>query len=244
MRTNLRPVAFAIDMPSEVLPTPGGPTKQRIDPFGILYQLADGQEFKNAFLDLLQPVVIFVQDFLGALDVADFLRLLLPRHGQQPVEVVARNRGLGRHRRHGFQLLQFLDGLVLDVLRHAGGFDLLLQLVEFALLAAAQFFLDGLDLLVEVVLFLRPLHLPLHARLDGAVHVQLFDFDVEHIGDAAQALGRIEDLQQFLLFFDRELQVGRDGVGELGRIFHAHGGDHGLVVQRLAELDVLLEQAA
>src|SRR5512146_3139204 len=32
MRTNFRPSAFAIDCPSEVLPTPGGPTKQRIWP--------------------------------------------------------------------------------------------------------------------------------------------------------------------------------------------------------------------
>ena len=35
MRTNFRPVALAIDIPSEVLPTPGGPTKHRIDPFGF-----------------------------------------------------------------------------------------------------------------------------------------------------------------------------------------------------------------
>jgi hypothetical protein len=118
------------------------------------------------------------------------------------------------------------------------------EFVEFAFLAAAQFLLDGLDLLVEVILFLRLLHLALDARLDGAVHVQLFDFDVEHVADAVQALGGIEDFEQFLLFFDRELQVGGDGVGELGRIFHAHGGDHGLVVQRLAELHVLLEQAS
>ena len=32
MRTNLRPSVRAIDWPSEVLPTPGGPTKQRIGP--------------------------------------------------------------------------------------------------------------------------------------------------------------------------------------------------------------------
>ena len=54
----------------------------------------------------------------------------------------------------------------------------------------------------------------------------------------------IEDFQQFLLFFDGKLQVGGDGVGQLGRIFHAHGRDHGLVVQRLAELYVLLEQGS
>ena len=32
MRANLRPSAWAIDCPSDVLPTPGGPTKQRIGP--------------------------------------------------------------------------------------------------------------------------------------------------------------------------------------------------------------------
>ncbi len=30
MRTNLRPNAAAIDLPSEVLPVPGGPTKHRM----------------------------------------------------------------------------------------------------------------------------------------------------------------------------------------------------------------------
>ena len=209
---------------------------------GILDQLAHGEELEDALLDLLQAVVVFVQDLLGVVDAADFLGFLLPRHGQQPVEIVAGDGRFGRHGRHRFELLELLDGLFEDVLRHAGGFDLLLQLVELALLAAAQFLLDGLDLFVEVVLFLRALHLPLHARLDGAVHVQLFNLDVEHVGDARQALGGIEDVQQLLLLFNRELQVGGDGVGELRRLVHAHGGDHGLVVQRLLQLHVLLEE--
>jgi len=55
---------------------------------------------------------------------------------------------------------------------------------------------------------LRLLHLPLHARLDGAVHVQLLDLDVEHVGDAREALHRIEDVEQLLFFLDGKLQVG------------------------------------
>ena len=33
IRTNFRPMARATDLPSDVFPTPGGPTKQRIGPF-------------------------------------------------------------------------------------------------------------------------------------------------------------------------------------------------------------------
>ena len=128
------------------------------------------------------------------------------------------------------------------VLGHAGGFDFLLQLVELALLAAAQFLLDGLDLLVEVILFLRLFHLALHAALDGAVDVQLLDFDVEHLRDARQAVDGIEDFEQFLLLFDGELQIRADGIGQLARIVAANRRDHGVVVYVLADLDVLLEQ--
>ena len=35
-RTKSRPVALAIDLPSEVLPTPAGPTRHRIGPVSLL----------------------------------------------------------------------------------------------------------------------------------------------------------------------------------------------------------------
>src|SRR5687768_7879338 len=42
MRTNLRPSDVAIDRASEVLPTPGGPTKHKIGPFtaGLSFRTA------------------------------------------------------------------------------------------------------------------------------------------------------------------------------------------------------------
>ena len=60
--------------------------------FGILYQLTDSEKLKNALFDFLQPIVIFIQDLFGAGDVADFLGTLFPRHCQQPVQIIARNR--------------------------------------------------------------------------------------------------------------------------------------------------------
>jgi len=138
--------------------------------------------------------VIFFQNFLGQLDVADFLGFLFPRHGQQPIQIIPAHGRLGRHRRHHFQPLQFLDGLLVSVFGHARGIDLLLELFEFVLLAAAQLLVDGLQLFVEVVLFLGALHLALHARIDVAVHVELFDLAFENLSDAGQTLQGIEIL--------------------------------------------------
>ena len=217
-----------------------GKTENRA--FGIFHQLAHGEKFQNALLDFFQAVVVRVQHLFGVIDGARLLGALLPRHGQQPVNVVAADGGFGRHGRHGFQLFQFLNGLVEHFLGHSGGFNLFAQLVELALLAAAQLLLNGLDLFVQVVLFLRALHLPLDARLDVAVEVELFNLHVQHVGDARQANRGIEERQQILLLLDAQLQIGGDGVAQLGRLIHAHAGDDGLVVERLLQLDVLLEE--
>ena len=210
----------------------------------LLDQRAHGEELEDALLDLLQPVVILVEDRLGVLEVAALLGLLVPRHRDQPVEIVARDGRLGRHRRHRFEPLQLLDGLFLDVLRHPRLFDLLLQLLDLValLVLAAQLLLDRLHLLVEVVLLLRLLHLLLHARLDAAIDLELVDFGFEDGGDAVEALERRVDFEEVLLLVDADQQMRGDRVGELARVVHLHGGDHRVVVQVVRQLHVLLEQ--
>ena len=205
--------------------------------------MANRQEFQDAVLYFFEPVVVFGEDFLGGLDVAQLARSLLPRHSEHPIEIIPGNGGFRGHRRHHFKPLQLLHSLFLNFRGHTGGLDLLFELIDLAGFAAAKFLLDGLQFLVEVILLLRAFHLALHARVDGAIHVQLFDFDFQNIGDAVQALLRVEEFEQFLFLFDGNLQIGGDGIGELVRVFHAHGGDHRVVVQALRQLDVLLEEA-
>ena len=65
MRTKSRPVALAIDLPSEVLPTPGGPTRHRIGPRHLVGALLHREVLDDALLDLLQAVVIVVEHLLG-----------------------------------------------------------------------------------------------------------------------------------------------------------------------------------
>ena len=210
----------------------------------LLDERAHGQELEHALLDLLEAVVVFVEHLLGVLEVAALLALLVPRHRDQPVEVVARHGRFGRHRRHRLEPLQLLDGLFVDVLRHPRLIDLLLQIVDLVALfvLAAQFLLDRLHLLVEVVLLLRLLHLLLHARLDAAIDLELVHLGIEDAGDAVQAFERRDDLEQVLLLVDADQQVRGDGVGELAGIVDLHRGDHGVVVQVVRELDVLLEE--
>ena len=89
---------------------------------------------------------------------------------------------------------------------------------------------------------MRLFHLALHATLNRTVHPELFRLDVQHLGNARQPVYRIKDLQQFLLFFNGQLEIGTNRISQLARIVHPNGRDHRLVVQILAELDVLLKQ--
>src|SRR5690349_25168308 len=54
------------------------------------------------------------------------------------------------------------------------------------------------------------LHLALDTALDGAIHVQFLDFDIEQVGHTREPVDRIEDFKQFLLFRSEERRVGKE----------------------------------
>jgi hypothetical protein len=60
--------------------------------------LAHGQVLEDAFLDLLEVVVVVVEDLLGLDEVDLRLRPLRPGEGHQPVEIRPRHRVLGGRR--------------------------------------------------------------------------------------------------------------------------------------------------
>ena len=210
----------------------------------LAHEGAHGQELEDAVLDLVQPVVVFVEDRLRALQVAALAAALEPGHGDEPVEVVARDRRFGRHRRHRLQALELLHRLLADVGRHLALFDLAPQVVHLvaAVLLAPQLLLDRLHLLVEVVLLLRLLHLLLHAGLDPAVDLELVHLGLEDAGDAHEPLEGGDDLEQVLLLVDSDDQVRGNRVAELARVVHTHRGNHRVVLQGVRQLDVLLEE--
>src|SRR3546814_15477625 len=71
----------------------------------LVHPLLHGEIFENTLLDLLESVMVLVENDLGGVKVLLDLRALLPRNRQHPVEIIAHDRRLGRHRAHGAQLL-------------------------------------------------------------------------------------------------------------------------------------------
>ena len=201
------------------------------------------QVFDDPFLDLFQAIVIGIQDLFGRDQILAGARLDAPGQRQKPVEVVARHRRLGRHRRHRLQLLQLGFRLVACLLAELGAPDPLFQFGDLvlAVLAVAKLLLNGLHLLVQIVFALRLLHLGLDAGLD-----LLFDLQDRHLAlhggiDLFQALGHVQRVQQFLLAVQRDAHVPGDEIGQLGRLLRLGHGGHDLFGDVLADLDVTLE---
>ena len=81
-------------------------------------QLPDSQKLQYAVLDILQPVMILVQNFLRVYDRVVLGRVLTPGNLREPVEVVARDVRFGRR---GFEMCKLRELLVedtFDELRH------------------------------------------------------------------------------------------------------------------------------
>ena len=236
-------MARAIDWPSEVLPTPGRADQAQDRALQPLHALRDGQVLDDAFLDLLEAVVVLVEDLLRGRDVVVHLGALLPRHLDQPVDVVAHDRRLRGHRRHQLQLVQLGGRLLARLFRHAGLGDPLLQIAELVggVLEVAELLLDRLHLLVEVVLALALLHLRLHAAADLLLDLQHLHLALDQGHHLLEARAHVLRLQDLLLLGELERHVRGDGVGEAPRLLDAGERSQDLGRHLLVELHVLLE---
>ena len=85
----------------------------------------------------------------------------------------------------------------------------------------AQLLLDGAQLLAQVVLALLLVHPGLRFGLDLLAQVEHVEPLLDQHAQAAQALDRIEDLQQLLALVGRELGREGDQVGQPARLFDA-----------------------
>ena len=118
--------------------------------------------------------------------------------------------------------MQLLQRLLLGLFGHPDFFNLLLQIFELSfLILPPEFLMNRLDLFVEVILFLRFLHLTLHARLDRTIKLAFLNLELEQLNQSLQSRLRRKQLQQSLLIFYGDTKLRRECIGKVRRILVA-----------------------
>ena len=166
--------------------------------------------------------MILVERFLCQRQILTDTGFLFPGQTDQCVNKISHHSGFRRHRRHELELLELGLGLLEGFLAHAGGFDLLLELFEISpLFALTQFLLNGFDLLVQVILALRLLHLALDATTDTLLYLQNIDFGFKLAQQTFGTLAHTEQFEDLLFLFELERQMRGNGIAQTRCVFDA-----------------------
>src|SRR5207237_8002410 len=120
----------------------------------------------------------------------------------------------------------------------------LAQLVDLGLLgiALAQLLLDRLQLLAEEELALALLELGLHLRLDLRPELEDLELAIEDLGDLAEPLLGVGELEDQLLLLGLEAERRGHEVAEAARVVDVRGRDLELLGQVRREADDAAEQ--
>ena len=174
MRANLRPSGAGDGSAERGLAHARRPDEAQDGALQAPGELQHGQVIEDAVLDLFQVVVVLVEDLGGVLDVHRRAGRNAPGQAGHPFQVGARDAVFGRSREMRARRFELAQGLGLDLLGHAGGFQLLAQILDVArgFVALAELLLDGLQLLAQIELALALRELALHLRLDAAAQLQ------------------------------------------------------------------------
>ena len=188
--------------------------------FQLFRALLNGKVLDDAFLDLFKPVVIGIKHLFGVAQVFLDAGFFAPRDRQHPVKIVAHDGGFGAHRAHVLELFDLGVGLFLGFFGQLGLVDLGFQFSHFVLafLAVAQFLLNSLHLLIQIILALRALHLGFDAGFDLFLDLQNGHFALHQAIDLFEPLAHCEGFQKFLLLINLDPEMPCDKVSKFGRL--------------------------
>ncbi len=239
MRSKSRPSARAIDLPSDVLPTPGGSDEAEDRALRLGVEPAHGEELEDPLLDLLDVEVVGVEHLARVPEVEVVGRRRVPRQRGEPLEVGADHAVLGGGLRQLLQPRELAVGLAPHVLGQRDRAELLAQLLDLGLrrVALAQLLLDRLELLAQHVLALGLVELGLHLRLDPRPDRGDLELAGEDLREAAQPAGHVALLQELLLLLGLDPQRAGDQVRERRRVVEVRDRDLQLLGQVRDVLD-------
>jgi len=164
--------------------------------------------------------MVLIEDAAGLPDIDRLLLRRFPGELDQPIEIGAHHAVFASGFRHALQPAQFLARLVLDVFRHAGIAD---RLVEFghldglAFLALAELALNRRHLFAQQHFALPFVELRLGLPADFLRQPQNLDAMREQARDLVHPRGDVDRFEDFLLFFRLDVHVGGGEVGKRRR---------------------------
>ena len=144
----------------------------RLDP-ALLAQLAHGDVLDDPVLDVLEARVVGVEHLARVRGVEPLLGALAPRHGEDPVEVVADHRGLGRAVALALEPAELALGLLAHLLGQLRLRDLRAVLLDDGGVVLAELLPDRLQLAAQDVLALLLRGALLDVVADAAAHLHL-----------------------------------------------------------------------
>ena len=145
--------------------------------------------FKDALLDLFETVVVVGQDLAGAGDVDDGFAGGGPGKFEDQFKPRAADVVVGRLRGEPVETRHFAIRFFADVVGERGGFQAFAQEFEFGFaFLAAQFLLDGAQLLAQEILALLFAHLALGLAGDFAADFENLHFVREVRMDHAEGV--------------------------------------------------------
>ena len=220
----------------------GRPNEAEDRPFHLVGAALHGKIFDNPFLHLVETEVIGIENALREGQITLDLALYAPWQAQQPIEIVAHDGGFRRHRAHLPKLLDFGFSALAGFLRELGVLDLLLEIANFvALLAVAQFLLNGLHLLIQIVFALGLLHLALDAAADALFNLEHGNLAFHHgKGFLKPGLDGLH-FKDFLLLGDLDGEMGSNGIGQLAEIGDLAKGGEDFLRHLLVQLHIAFE---
>ena len=109
--------------PERRLADAGRPDETQNRPFQLRLELHHGEEIENAVLDLFEIVVVLIENLGRALHIDRFSRGHGPWQADQPFEIGARDRVLGRHGVDARKAAQLFERFLLYLVGHAGFFE-------------------------------------------------------------------------------------------------------------------------
>ena len=144
--------------------------------------------------------MLFFQNLHGFVQITVNFGTLFPGNIQQPVQIIADYGSFRRHAAHVFQLFNFGQSFFFSLGTELSLIDFFIIFDDFGIIfPVAEFFLDRLNLFIQIIFFLAFFHLLFYTVFNFAFDFQQSNFGIHKTENFFKAVFKRRPFQQCLL---------------------------------------------